>query len=261
MNNKKQAVKYILSDLLSAIVAWGVLFLLRKALMETAPIGDVNQVFTDANFWRGIVIIPIAWIMLYALQGTYRDVYRKSRLKELQQTASASVFGVTVIFFALMLDDELASYRYYYLSFLLLLLLHFTLTYVCRLLITSRTVRLVHTRQIGFPTLLIGTHAKAYQTYLDLENQETYSGNIFVGCVSVNTLKPIDTRLSAVMPPLGTIDEMKQLIRNHHVEEVIIAVEDDEQQNIQQINHNLFLLFLIFQSVNGMCFVEHPYKT
>ena len=62
------------------------------------------------------------------------------------------------------LDDELASYRYYYLSFLLLLLLHFTLTYVCRLLITSRTVRLVHTRQIGFPTLLIGTHAKAYQT-------------------------------------------------------------------------------------------------
>lgn len=237
MNNKKQAVKYILSDLLSAIVAWGVLFLLRKALMETAPIGDVNQVFTDANFWRGIVIIPIAWIMLYALQGTYRDVYRKSRLKELQQTASASVFGVTVIFFALMLDDELASYRYYYLSFLLLLLLHFTLTYVCRLLITSRTVRLVHTRQIGFPTLLVGSGEKAYRTYLDLENQEIYSGNRFEGFVTAGG--PVHPRLEAVMPRLGTEADINDLIARHRIEEVIVAVEDSENDRTNRVIHTI----------------------
>ena len=239
MKAKKLTIRYILFDIISAMLAWALLFVFRKLGFESLHLADLGQIFSDTNFWIGIVLVPMGWLALYTMQGTYKNVLRKSRLKELQQTAVATVIGVVVIFFTLLIDDQVGTYSNYYLSFLFLLVVHFCLTYICRVLQTTSTVNKVHSRQIGFPTLLIGTHAKAYQTYLDLENQETYSGNIFVGCVSVNTLKPIDTRLSAVMPPLGTIDEMKQLIRNHHVEEVIIAVEDDEQQNIQQILRTL----------------------
>lgn len=241
MNARKVTIRYILFDILSAMLAWALLFVFRKIGFESLRPGDINLIFSDSNFWRGIAIVPIGWVALYTMQGTYKNVLRKSRLKELQQTAIATVVGVVVIFFVLLLDDEVGRYNNYYLTLLFLLLIHFTLTYACRLVQTSSTVRKVHNRQIGFPTLLIGSHKKAYQTYLDLENQETYSGNRFVGYVSVDSTDPSDAeqRLTAVMPCLGTVNDMKQLILDRKIEEVIIAVEDTEQTRIQQILRTL----------------------
>ena len=238
---RRTAIRYILFDMLSAMTAWALLFLFRKIGFENLRMADVGQVLSDGNLWRGIVIVPLGWLTLYALQGTYKNVLRKSRLKEFQQTLTATLIGVVILFFALMLDDQVGNYRGYYLSFIFLLGVHFALTYLCRLIQTSNTVRKVHRRQIGFPTLLIGSHNKAYQTYLDLENQETYSGNIFSGFVSVEGADPAtaESRLTAVIPCLGSVENVKQLIEQHHIEEVIIAVEDDEQQHLQQILRTL----------------------
>jgi len=236
---RKLKIRYILFDLLSAMAAWGLLFLFRKVGFEDLGLGDLGRIFSDANFWRGIILVPAGWIALYAMQGTYKSVLRKSRLQELQQTAVASVIGVVVIFFALLLDDEVGSYRNYYLSTLFLLAVHFALTYACRLAQTSATVRKVHSRQIGFPTLMVGSGEKAYQTYLGLENQETYSGNRFCGFVSLDPARPPEPRLLAVMPSLGTADDLGRLVARHRIEEVVIAVEDSEQHRIQQVLRTL----------------------
>ena len=223
------------------MLAWAFLFVFRKIGFENTTFDDLGLIVSDPNFWLGIVFVPLGWLALYAMQGSYKNVLRKSRLKELQQTAIASIIGVVVLFFVLMLDDQVGTYNNYYLSFLFILIIHFSLTYTCRLIQTSSIVHKVHNRQIGFPTLLIGSHNKAYQTYLDLENQETYSGNIFVGFVSVDSETPTssETRLTAVMPNLGTTRDVKQLINTHHIEEVIIAVENNEQTQIQQILRTL----------------------
>ena len=239
--NRRTALRYIFFDTLSAVVAWALLFIFRKVGLEDFRLADLGKVFADNNFWLGIVIVPLGWLALYTIQGTYKNVLRKSRLKEFLQTITASLIGVVILFFALMLDDQVGNYRGYYLSFVFLLLVHFGLTYLCRVIQTSSTVRKVHRRQLGFPTLLIGSHNKAYQTYLDLENQEKYSGNIFVGFVSVDADCPCEaeSRLTAVIPCLGTVGDVKQLVEQHHIEEVIIAIEDNEQQQIQQILRTL----------------------
>ena len=241
MKAKKVTLRYIFFDILSAMLAWAFLFVFRKIGFENTTFDDLGLIVSDPNFWLGIVFVPLGWLALYAMQGSYKNVLRKSRLKELQQTAIASIIGVVVLFFVLMLDDQVGTYNNYYLSFLFILIIHFSLTYTCRLIQTSSIVHKVHNRQIGFPTLLVGSHNKAYQTYLDLENQETYSGNIFVGFVSVDseTPTPSETRLTAVMPNLGTTRDVKQLINTHHIEEVIIAVENNEQTQIQQILRTL----------------------
>ena len=220
------------------MAAWALLFLFRKVGFEHVTWAELNNSLPDANLWRGLVIVPLGWITLYTLQGSYKNVLRKSRLKELQQTLLATLIGSVVLFFALLLDDQVGPYRNYYVSFLFLFFVHFGLTYTCRLLQTSSLVRKVHNRQIGFPTLLIGSHSKAYKTYLDLENQETYSGNTFVGFVEVEGTTDCgacESRLTAVMPRLGTTNDVPQLIAQHHIEEVIIAVEDTEHTQIQQI--------------------------
>ncbi len=230
---KKQTIKYLICDTLSAMLAWTALFLFRKLALEESGIENLGQVFHDANYWLGIVVVPAGWLALYAIQGTYRNVLRRARLKEMLETLLATVIGTVVIFFVLLIDDEMPTYRDYYATFLFLLVVHFTLTYLPRLIITSSTVRRVHDRRLGFPTLMIGSGHKAMQTYLDLENQETYSGNLFKGYV---TLKPDEpSPLTNIMPCLGTIDDLSRLVSDGTIEEVIVALEDEERGRINEI--------------------------
>lgn len=233
MKTGRQTAKYILWDAFAALVAWAVFFFYRKLSIEHNRFDDVNLVFQDRNFWWGIVLLPIAWCCFYAILGTYKNVFRKARLKELQMTFWASLIGVIVIFFALLLDDNIYSYRTYYVSFLMLFVLHFALTYIGRLCITSRTARLIHTRKIGFPTLLVGSGKKAYNTYLDLDSQAVYSGNLFVGFIKVNGYT--DERLAQAMPYLGDTEAINSLIEKYNIEEVIFAIDDHDDTKITQI--------------------------
>ena len=245
---KKQTAKYILFDLLAALLSWGALFTYRKVALESSQTfaqSGIHSITHDPNFWLGLLIVPLGWLLLYTFQGTYRNVLRKARTKELIDTLLATLLGVVIIFFLLIIDDTVVSYRNYYRSFLFLFSVHFLLTYIPRLLITSQTARRVHSRQLGFPTLLIGSGKKAYQTYLDLENQETYSGNLFIGYVDVagtsdQAIKqPSNQAISQIMPCLGTLDDLRTIIVNRDIEEVIIALEPEQQQLIGNILHDL----------------------
>ena len=231
---KKQTVKYLISDTLAAMLAWTALFLFRKAVVEDGGLEGWRQVTTDANFWLGLVVVPLGWLALYTILGTYRNVLRRARLKELIHTLMATLIGVVVIFFVLMIDDEIVTYRSHYASFLFLLVVHFLFTYVPRLIITSQTVRAVHSRRLGFPTLMVGGGVRALQTYHDLENQETYSGENFVGFVTIDD-RNLESPLAKVMPCLGTLADMRRLMDDHHVEEAIIAIEPDEQVRLDEV--------------------------
>ena len=255
---KKQTLKYILCDYLAALLSWGALFTFRKVALE-AQFSTFNfqfSILSDSNFWLGLLLIPLGWLSLYTIQGTYRNTLRKARLPELLDTALATLIGSVVLFFLLLIDDQVGPLRNHYLAFLFLLAVHFLLTYLPRLLLTSQTVRRVHSREIGFPTLMIGSGSKALHTYLDIENQETYSGNLFVGYIMVNDNSSFITHHSSpithnssfithhsslenVMPCLGSLADLRTLVEKHHIEEVIIALEEDQKDHIGDILRTL----------------------
>ena len=137
---RKQTIKYILLDTLSAMLAWGLLFLFRKIYLEHTDFHDTANLFGDNNLWFGLIIVPLGWLALYTIMGTYRNVLRKARLKELLDTLLATIIGVVAIFFLLLIDDQTSTYRQYYRSFLFLLAVQFSLTYFFRLLVTGKSV-------------------------------------------------------------------------------------------------------------------------
>lgn len=237
MNRTFQITKYVFCDFLAAVLSWCGLFLFRKVYVEGLPTDQLATVFNDGNFWWGVMLVPVCWIALYVIQGTYRNVFRKARLKEFQQTVVATTIGSVIIFFVLILDDKTSSYTSYYLSILVLFALQFCLTYFPRLIITSRMVHKVHSRKIGFKTLLVGSKENAYRIFRDIENQEISSGNFFIGYVMVNGRT--DDRLQKELPYLGNADKIAEIIANRGVEEVIIAVEQDEHHKIQSIINQL----------------------
>jgi exopolysaccharide biosynthesis polyprenyl glycosylphosphotransferase len=217
---------FIASDFIAAALSWALFYYYRKTNIEH------EQFSFNETFYYGILIIPALWLLFYALQGTYQDVRRLYRLKILSYTAFATIFGSIVLFFALLIDDEVNTYFNYYRSLLTLALLHFGFTFFSRLVITSILVRRIHLRKDGFKTLLIGGSEKAVAIYQEIEGIEKGGGNQFVGFVNLNG---IDKLLEHKMPYLGHVDQLEQIIADNHIEEIIIALESTEHERLKTI--------------------------
>ena len=134
MKNKPlQTLKYILFDTISAATAWVLFFYYRIEQIDGKTINISNM------FIKDIITVTIAWIVLYAFFGFYKNIYRKSRLRELGQTFASSVLGVTILFFSVLIDDFIVTYKQYYLSYLVLFVYHFGITAFFRFFLSTIT--------------------------------------------------------------------------------------------------------------------------
>ncbi|MBA3705327.1 MAG: sugar transferase [Bacteroidetes bacterium] len=252
MNKKLQVLKYLIADLVSAVAAWSLFYAFRKLYIETEKFGQPIPLVFDAQFHWGLVFVPLFWLLIYYLTGTYKDVYRKSRLKEIGQTMFISIIGVLILFFALLLDDEIGSYKSYYQTTVALFLLHFGFTSTFRFSLSSITNYRIHNRIIGFNTLLVGSNENALKLYNETENQRKSSGNKFIGFVHVDNKNGYSTELNKNLPHLGELSDLQNIIKNNSVEEVIIAIESFEHENIGKIINELDYHGLIIKVIPDM---------
>ncbi len=228
--NRRLPYLYGVVDWLLSAVSWTLFYYFRK----TYEVPNVNTwerfgiAFHDNSFWVAVSIIPVCWVVLYGITGAYQSVYSKSRLKELSQTFFITLLGVTVLFFAAILDDQIITYKMYYQSFLTLFALQFGLTYIGRLLITSVVKRNIKTGKICFNTVIVGGNEHAVAIYREITDQEKPTGQRFVGFVSVKDRASYP--LAAFLPRLGDVKDLVQVIEDHDVEEVIIAIERSEKE-------------------------------
>ena len=233
MNKKLQVLLYLFADIMSAFVAWGLFFYFRKVTIDRHVFQLEEQILIDNNLLIGLVLLPFFWLALYLIVGTYSKIFRKSRLKELGQTLMISIIGVVIIFFAILLDDDVKSYKDYYLSFLVLFMFHFGITYTLRLIITSITAYRIHHRIIGFNTIIVGSNKNAIALYNEIESQKKSSGNKFLGFVHVKNSG--EYPLCDYLQHLGHYKNIFSIISKYNVEEVIIAIEPSEHKNIDKI--------------------------
>ena len=125
MRKRIDTMLYVGFDWLAAVLAWFLFFYYRKLFIEEAFFGNQGMADLDDNLIKGLLLLPLGWIALYALMGTYNDVYRKSRLNELGRTFFATAIGVVILFFVVIIDDTVFTYRNYYQSLSTIFLLHF----------------------------------------------------------------------------------------------------------------------------------------
>ena len=245
MNKGLQIAKYFVFDLLASIVSWFLFFSYRKVFIEQIPVE-----FT-LKFYVGIVAIPLFWIFLYAITDTYKDIFRKSRLKEFSQTFTITLIGTIIIFFVALLDDYIDNYQTYYSLFLVLFCAHLVITSVFRFIITSITAKKVHQKKIQFNTLIIGSNQKALDMYKELESQKLSSGYNFIGFVFVEEKQ--NYLLSDFISKLGSVNDIKDIIKVHNIEDVIIAVESTEHHKIEEIIDLLEGIDVYIKMLPDMC--------
>ncbi len=226
MNARLLTFLLVLIDWVAAVVAWGSFYYVRKVKLELAEF-NVNE-----SFYYGVLFIPLAWVFLYLLQGTYHDVRRLHRIKIFNLTFVGTVVGVVLLFFVFLLDDEINGYKQYYTSVFLLFAIHFSVSFLPRLLLVSSIVRRIHKRKAGFRTMIIGGSERAIDIYNEIEGLPKGTGNKFVGFINLNG---VDRQLESKLTYLGHIDDVEAILRANQIEQVIIAVESVEHDKLRNV--------------------------
>ena len=225
MKNSPWIFLFLISDYLSSLISWAIFFFLRKIWIENEPFR------IDDNFWLGLFLIPIFWMFLYFVQGTYLEMRRMFRLKMLNLTISGSIIGSLIIFFAIILDDQVRSYEGYYWNLLILLCVHFLSTAIPRLFINTLLVHSIRRPNKGFKTLIIGGTEKAIDIYEEIQ-KNSKNVNSFIGYVNMNGN---DRKLDDIIPYLGHFEDLEKIKVQYDIDEYIIAIESSEHNKLMNI--------------------------
>lgn len=234
MNKKAQATKYILSDFVAAALTWLLFNILRfEELAVYEGYSSLQSYLLTSQVWKGQVLIPFFWTILFFFSGYYNKPVGKSRLTEFFSTFITVLIGTIIVFFAVLLNDLPRSFEIYYELFFVLFLLQFVLTYIPRLFITLHGMNKAKKREWSQRVLVIGVGKKAEATARNLDKL----GYTIVGFVSENSRADIVVDAQQVC---GALQDLPDRIASLAVDELVIAVETEESEELLYILYSLY---------------------
>lgn len=191
----------------------------------------------NEKFWLGIIIIPLSWLVLYALVGSYNSVYKKSRLTEFTKTFICSLLGCVVLFFVFLLDDVGNNYTYYYLAFSILFGLHFILTSIGRIIILNLAKRQLIRKSVSFKAVVVGHYENCQRICRDAAKRLEDGGYHVQGYIPISEHEKHVTQKS--LARLGHLNELEKIIDREHIQLVILAIDKSDQSLLEQLINRL----------------------
>ena len=223
---------YLLFDLVSAASAYTVLHLVRKIIVEPTRFGHKVSIKWDERFFLGLLFTAVVFLSISALSGVYRDLTRKSRLQQAFNTLSGAVLTALVLFFAIFLDDYVKNYSQYYLTIGAYTSALLLTSGLLRFLLATRVRHRIDRGTLAFPTVLIGAGKEAGDLIASFKKGRS-KGYQFLGLLTMEG-EPVDPRLNTI-PLLGTASQLRDIVHDNHVEDVIIALGPGHSEGIGKL--------------------------
>jgi exopolysaccharide biosynthesis polyprenyl glycosylphosphotransferase len=230
---------YAIIDFVTALFTWAIIYFLRKYYLGL-HLSDENGLLIDNKFWLGIILVPSGWLIFYTLSGAYNSLYKKSRIKEFFTTFVFSVIGSAFLYFSIILNDikELdKDYRYYYAAFFSLLFIHFLLTYTGRFILLSIAKRQLISGRVSFNAIIIGGNGSAERVFKESEINFRNEGYRYIGFVAIK--ENGENILQKILPCLGDLAQLENIIEKENVNLVVIAIEKSDQNLTENIIERL----------------------
>jgi len=237
MNNKASLIPakwYAIMDFFTAAIAWTCFYFIRQTILKV-PLGIRSE--SSVLFWLSIFLIPSGWIILYSVTGSYKSLYKKSRLSEFTNTFICSVAGCIILFFVFIRNDNESNYLYYYNAFVLLLLIHFIITFTGRAIILSKIKRQILGKTVQFNTLMVGNSDNAMKVFRDTEKRLYGGGYRYVGFITPGNSDK--NGIDKLIPSLGILDNLEKVIDENNIHLVVLAMERPEQPLLENIINRL----------------------
>jgi exopolysaccharide biosynthesis polyprenyl glycosylphosphotransferase len=230
---KKQAIKVMmLLDFLTASLAWILFWAIRHAALLETNFKDAFDHMKPIDFLQGVIILPLVWIFIYYLSGTYFDLYRKSRINEVYRTLVSCIIGILLFSFVLVSNDNNES-SYFFTMTWRYFVLHTSLTLLVRMVLLFRIKKQITTGKVGFNTMIVGGNTRAIDVYKTIIDNNKILGNIFKGFIYSE--KETGNGMSHYLPQLGNLKQLESIIDTYNIEEVIVAVDNSERQFLEEI--------------------------
>ncbi|MDQ2718387.1 MAG: sugar transferase [Bacteroidota bacterium] len=220
---------YTAGDFISAIIAWIIFFWLHRNFSGESFVAN-------KKFLSGLILYPACCLILYHLSGTYKNIYYKSRLNEFLITFLSVFIGCIIVFSIFILYKKNEYLSSFYGEFFILFGLQFCLTYFSRLLFLNKAHSQLQREQVWFNTLIIGSKKKIIELHKSIITNSEKVGYRVCGFIAIDE---INVDKSIAIPNLGNISEIKKVIDQHQVEQVIIALQNNERDCLEMILQNL----------------------
>ena len=234
MIDRKNIVKYIVFDWIAAMIVWLLFYVFRRVVNDMALFGDMPIFAPSFNFYLSMALYPVMALGVHYLSGFYNRSRSRSRLLELLTTLITAVFISLLAYFSVMIDDVVTSYTFYYKSFLVLLVLQFSITYLFRLILTSRSYAHLRSGKTIVPVLVIGTGRMAQKVTYDLKHKLRKYGRSIVGYVKMDD----DVAMNDFLV-LGTMAQLDEIMQRQPIYSVIIAADTLEEPDLYAIINRL----------------------
>ncbi len=227
---------YRILDWFSAAIAWFLFFKYRLITEGLEP--SNSEILSNPKLQIGLLVIPLAWVLLYALFDKYQDIYRYSRLATLIRTFVLSFIGVMLLFFTIMIDDKTSQYTSYTEPVFRLFIYHFGITAFLRMFYLTVAKWRVKSGKVKYNTLLIGSGPNAELAYKRIQEGGKAAGYNIKGYAKLdgNNYAAFSNNIQR----LGSINEMGTIIEKQGIEDVILAPEENQFHNVNDILEQLY---------------------
>ena len=229
MEKAKEIFTTIISDFLFLMLAWYLFYMIRFELgwgIEPSGMAPSNLFFPG-------VVISIFWIAIFGIFGLYRQLYLISRFDEILRVAKISIIGTLILFFLLFIDslgwssDNLHQAKWVTLSYWLIVLSCVSIgRFILRSIQKYRALKGSGLHR----TFIVGTGPAARSVYDNLNRHRTSGMNV-VGFLQLNGSEPQELSVDNEMI-IGSVNEIKPLIIEHGVQDVIVALDNDGRDDL-----------------------------
>lgn len=225
---------YIFSDVLASAITWVITAQQRKLMLHEGSV-TVGGLFTHDYFFKtSLSLVLLFWTILYAVAGSYNVTpYQKSRLSELTATFIQTLIGSLILLFFLFLNDKDEHYTYFYKVFFMVLCFQSLFVSAGRLIIISIARSHILKGRFLFNSVIIGSNGKALAAYNELKKNYHILGYRLTGFVGNDA--SAKNGITRELTWLGSINELHTIIPAHNIQQVIVALEKNEQPAIEEV--------------------------
>ena len=218
-------------DFIALILAWYVFYYARFQ-WELFP--GLQRV-QPATVLLPSVVIAVFWIIVFIIFGLYKNLYLISRFDETVRVVKVVTIGTLILFFLLFIDSlgwnsgniHLAkTYTFFY--------WFVTVVFVSIGRFIIRTFQRIQVQKGKglHKAVIIGSGPIAVSVYENIQRHKVSGLNV-LGFIKTNASTNGGTNLP--MGVVGSVGDIKKVILDQGVQEIIVALEPDESESIIQV--------------------------
>ena len=239
-HHNTKCIEYVIADLLATMAGWLCFYVYRFDVTGFMTSPTLQGYLSLPQVQVNLVLVPLAWMALYAFSGFYQQSYFRSHADELQTTFWTILAGSLLIFFSMVIDDvpfvndeDIAVLKIVHVSpktYLSILLTMFACifvpVYVLRYLITHYTNKRLRSGRLGLQALVIGEGKAAQQLQRDLKAGRQKSAY----------------HIAATLPETAAPDEVRHQLSQYQTDVILLAPDRHDARIINQRVYELLPL-------------------